>query len=448
MQRSKPILVVLATLAFSVSGFPAAPEPPTPQRIIKWPTRSIKIALSSSLKGQASSITAGSDVAGALRRALDSWSAVSGINFEIVSSEVRSINARGAGDGVNLVTVAATAENLASFKSGNNAAQTRVHFDQTTGLISEADIVINPYPRAEDGTALLFSTDGTPGTYDLESTFAHEIGHLLGLNHSNVIAATMQETQGINGSFGRPAFDARSLSEADRVAVLSLYGPCENLGTVSGKVLKNLAGRIAAVSGAHVWVEELESGRVVASGLVGAGGKFSIGCLAAGQYRTIVDNVDEDESAFTNELKATARRRILRRSEVSSYLRIFADKESPLSFLLAPIQNSTRTLRPRFYGTNGELSTVPIVANAGTQVRVFLSGQGLDQVFGTGVKTSSPYLSIDPDSLQAQSAGVTSVISFNVTIASDAPPGDYTFQLESKIGELAYLVGALSVGVN
>ncbi len=236
--------------------------------------------------------------------------------------------------------------------------------------------MINPYPRAEDGTALLFSTDGTPGTYDLESTFAHEIGHLLGLNHSNVIAATMQETQGINGTFGRPAFEARSLSEADRVAVLSLYGPCENLGTVSGKVLKNFAGRMAAVSGAHVWVEELESGRVVASGLVGSSGKFNIGCLAAGQYRTLVENVDDDDSALSTDGK-TARRRILRRTEISSYLRVFADKESPLSFLLAPIQNSSRTLRPRFYGTNGELSTVPILASLAHKCGSSLRGKAL-----------------------------------------------------------------------
>ncbi|HKO99200.1 MAG TPA: matrixin family metalloprotease [Pyrinomonadaceae bacterium] len=441
MRRVNPILLFMAILALGVSSRPAALMPPTPQRSIKWPIRNIRIALSSSLLKESTSITVGSDVTGALRRALDSWSAASGIKFEVVATDARSIG----NDGVNLVTVATTSENLAIFRAGNNAAQTRVHFDQATGLISEADIVVNPNPRAEDGTALLFSTDGTPGTYDLESTFAHEIGHLLGLNHSNVIASTMQETQGINGTFGKPAFDARSLSEADRVAIMGLYGPCENMGTVSGRVLKNFQGRHAAVGGAHVWIEELDSGRVIASSLVGASGKFSMGCIAAGQYRTIVENVDEDDSAFATELKATGRRRILRRTEISSYLRISADKESPMSFLLAPIQNSVRTLRPRFYGVNGELSTVPIVANVGTQVRVFIGGQGVDQVLGAGLKSSSPYLTIDANSLETQSSGRTSVISFNVTIAADAPVGDYTFLLESKSGELAYLVGALSV---
>lgn len=448
MRRVNPILVFLAMLAFGVSSRPAALEP-TPQRTIRWPTRTIRLALSSSLINESTSIAAGSDVAGALRRAVDSWSAASGIKFEIVSTDARSISGVGAGDGVNLITGAPTSENLATFRLGNNAAQTRVHFDRLTGAISEADIVINPYPRSEAGSALLFSTDGTPGTYDLESTFAHEIGHLLGLNHSNVIAATMQETQGINGTFGKPAFDARSLSEADRVAVLALYGSCENLGTVSGKVLKNFPGRVAAVAGAHVWVEELDSGRVVASSLVSGAGKFSVGCLAAGQYRAIVENLDgpadDDPLPALSETRPTGRQRIYRRTEVSSYLRVLADKESPLSFLLAPIQSAVRTLRPRFYGMNGELSTVPITAEAGTRVRVYVGGQGVDQVVASGLKLSSPYLTIDPDSLQIQSASSTPVISFIVTIAADASPGDYTILLQSKSGELAYLVGALSV---
>lgn len=449
MRRLHPILAFIAVVAFGVSSQPAALEPRTTQRPIRWPTRVVKIAISNSLTDTSTSIVAGSDVAGALQRALDSWSAASGIKFLVVTSAGDSISPAGSGDGVNLITVAPTAENLAIFADGNNAARTRVHYDQVTGDIGEADIVINPYPRSSEGAALLFTTDGTPGTYDLQSTFAHEIGHLLGLNHSNVIASTMQETQGLNGTFGMPAFDERSLSESDLIAVRTLYGPCENLGAVNGKVLNNLPARVTSAAGAHVWIESMESGRVVASSIVGAGGRFSIGCLPAGDYRAVVERMDNaaDDEPLTaaRETKLTGRQKILRATEISGYLSIRADKESPLSFLLAPIQKTGRVLRPRFFGINGDLSTVPVSVEADSKLRLYIGGPGVDQVLGSGLAISSPFFIVDATSLKLQTGGSTPVISFDVTISPDAPPGDYSVRLQSKTGELAYLVGAITV---
>jgi hypothetical protein len=449
MRRLNPILAFVAVVAFGVPSLPAALEPPTSQRPIRWPTRVIKIAISNSLTASSTSITAGSDVAGALQRALDNWSVASGIKFLVVTSAGDSISPAGAGDGVNLITVAPTSENLAIFAGGNNAARTRVHYDQLTGDIGEADIVINPYPRSAEGAPLLFTTDGTPGTYDLQSTFAHEIGHLLGLNHSNVIASTMQETQGLNGTFGMPAFDERSLSESDLIAVRTLYGPCENLGTVHGRVLNNLSARATPAAGAHVWIESVDSGRVVASSIVGAGGRFSIGCLPAGEYRAVVervdDNADDDSLTAVREKRLTGRQKTLRASEISSYLSVFADKESPLNFLLTPIQKTGRVLRPRFFGINGDLSTVPVSVEADSKLRLYIGGPGVDQVLGSGLAVSSPFFTVDGASLKVQTGGSIPVISFDVTIAADAPPGDYSVRLQSKTGELAYLVGAITV---
>jgi hypothetical protein len=37
------------------------------------------------------------------------------------------------------------------------------------------------------------------------------------------------------------------------------------------------------------------------------------------------------------------------------------------------------------------------------------------------------------------------VISFAVTVAANAPPGDYTLKLQSNSGEVAYLVGGVTI---
>ena len=183
------------------------------------------MALSTSLSSASPAIKPDSDVLGAVRRALASWARVTNIKFVEFNSMSSRLVPTAGGDGVNLITIAATGDNLALFAEGNTTARTRVFYDPDTGEISEADIVINPYPYSEAATALQFSTDGTPGTYDLESTLAHEIGHLLGLSHSHVIGATMQASQALNGTYGLPAITERTLSEADQAAVRSLYGP-------------------------------------------------------------------------------------------------------------------------------------------------------------------------------------------------------------------------------
>jgi hypothetical protein len=53
---------------------------------------------------------------------------------------------------------------------------------------------------------------------------------------------------------------------------------------------------------------------------------------------------------------------------------------------------------------------------------------------------------VDPASLKSHQFGSTTpVISFDVTVALDAPPGDYSIRLQSNTGEISYLVGALVI---
>ena len=257
-------------------------------RRIRWPKKTIEVSLSTSLMTPGSHIKPDSDVIGAARRALARWASLASINFVVSWSGATSISPSDAGDGISLITIADTVDNEA-FNSDSTAGRTRVFYDPETGAIAEADVSINPRPRTEEGTEIQFSTDGTPGTYDLEATFTHEIGHLLGLDHSAVLGSTMQGRQAFNGTFGLPALTERTLSEDDRQKIRSLYGPKLKLGRIEGKLADNRTpGVLVPLSGVNVWAESLTTGKVVASDVSTDDVSYTMEGLAAGQYRVLV----------------------------------------------------------------------------------------------------------------------------------------------------------------
>jgi matrixin len=453
MRRPNPILALMVVLAFFASGKPSSFDMPAAaqEKLVKWPGRTIQVALSTSLANPSSAIKPESDVLGAVHRALASWSKAANIHFVEVSSKLQSVSPAAKGDGVSLITIAPTTENVEMFSEGTTTARTRVFYDETTGDITEADIVINPYPYSETGEGLQFSTDGTPGTYDLESTFAHELGHLLGLNHSRVIGATMQATQALNGTYGLPAITERSLSEADQEAVRNLYGLGEKGGTIEGRVLLNVDGGLMPAAAAHVWIEDLESGKVMAAGLTNAAGRFNLSSVPPGNYRALVEYVDksltdEDALSAAGSRKSAKRERAFRSVEMRSSLNVMADKATTLNYVLVPPQNTAPAMNARFIGANGDLSTVPIPVVPGQKIVLFVGGEGVDQVPGGGLVLSSPFMTIDPASLKLERAfSSTPVISFEVSVSPNAPPGDYTLRLQANSGELAYLVGAITI---
>ena len=403
-------------------------------RKIRWPRKTIEVALSNSLLSPGANIKPDSDVVGAARRALARWASLSNINFVVTWSQATSISPSDAGDGISLLTVADTLENEA-FNSETTTGRTRVFFDPDTGNIAEADISINPRPRAEDGTQLQFSTDGTPGTYDLEATFTHEIGHLLGLDHSAVLSSTMQGRQAYNGTFGLPALTERTLSEDDRQKVRTLYGSKLRLGRIEGRLVDNRTpGTLTPLNAVNVWAENIANGRVIASDVTNDDGSYKLEGLDPGQYRVIVASPAENSSPSQK----------FRTFELSNQVTVKADAPTPLNSNLVPTQPSA--LNPRAIGLNAELSSVALPLTAGKRVKIYLGGEGVDQVPGTSISVNSPFFSIDPASLtREQFAAPFPVVSIEVQVAANAPFGDYSLRLQSNSGETAYVPGAITI---
>jgi hypothetical protein len=420
-------------------------DAPSPAHV-KWPTKTIRIALSTSLSAPQTNIKPGSDVVGAARRALAHWADAANIRFEVNSSNLQSISAPSSrGDGLSLITVAHTAENAAPFVGDTSemSGRTRV-FSTLLGKITEADIVLNPNQP--------FSSDGTIGTYDLEATFTHEIGHLLGLEHSSVLGATMQPRQAKNGIYNLPSLSQRTLSEDDRAGVRALYGmragALSTRGSIAGTI--NFASG-AAVFGANVWAEEVTSGRVVASNVTLANGEYRIEGLPPGDYRVVAQALDgavqaadiaSQKGAYAG--LAINPTRSFQAEEIGT-VKVSPDATTTLN---AQLSGSPSLMIPSFIGTNRELSSIAVPLAPGQSYKIFVAGEGISasRISSAGITSGSPYILVDSSSVADVDFGNgLSVISFDVMVAGDAPNGDYSLRLQSQTGEVAYIAGGLTV---
>ena len=433
------IAVTAAIVPSAASSSHESPEAlPTGEH--RWVRTPLIVSFSSSLNSPALNIKPGSDVVGALRRALQSWTTVADVKFFEAASTVEAVSPPTEGDGINLISISNS--NASLFKSLDAPARTRV-FHDSGGAIVEADIALNP--------ATQFSTDGTAGTYDLESTFAHEIGHLLGLEHSAVIGATMQPRQAKNGTYDRPAFSQRTLSDDDVTRARALYGPTG--ASVSGRVMTNISGRARSIFGAHFFAEDVASGRVVASNVSLASGQYRIDGLRAGVYRVFAQPLDGPVTALDigangrtfglTETTPAFRSFVASNSTPSQSLNVSSNSKVRLGFF---VLSAAPALTPRLIGMNGELSTVPLPLRPGETFTVYVAGEGVGDLSHEGISFSSSLIRLNPESLREVPFEIAyPVIAFEVTVEGGILPGDYTIRLQSRGGELAFLPGAITI---
>ena len=391
---------------------------------LHWKSNTIPIAFSNSLIKPNSYIKPDSDIEGAIQRSLENWEKAANIKFQVSWTDKQTVSTSGkSGDNLSLVTIAQTPENLLFF--GNDAemisARTRIFFNRK-GYITEADIVLNPYEQ--------FSTDGSFGTFDFEATLTHEIGHLLGLDHSSITGATMHEHQGKNGVYNLTAFSSRTLAEDDLAGIRTLYGAKltdENCcGTISGK-LESVNGR--AAKDVQVWAEDAESGRVAAGILSNADGFFRIEGLNSGQYKIYAQDYRKNTSKSFS-----------------------VEKLGEISIIKGKTQSLSRKLRfgskdfdVRYVGFNGQVSELAVPVNGGKSYLIYAGGKNLD-ASKVSIGFNSPHITVTPKSLINHKYGAeVSVISFEVNVAAETPLGEYSFFIKSKGAETEFAVGSITV---
>jgi hypothetical protein len=395
---------------------------------LMWKTNTITVALSASLTKNQQNIKFDSDVLGAVRRSLATWESVANIKFIEVASEKLAVSPAGpSGDGVNLITVAPVDENALLFTEDANevSAKTRVFYNRR-GIITEADIALNPYVQ--------FSTDGSNGTFDLEATLTHEIGHLLGLEHSNLPGSTMQAQQGRNGIYNLPQTASRTLSESDIANVRALYGPKPGdescCGALKGKItLPQTASAAAAAGGFQVWLEDVKTGRIHGGAVTKADGTFSLEGLTPGRYRVLAQDFAEKQKGRKNFSGGELGEVTITAGETQSLERQITFKE--------------RTFSLKYVGFNGQLSNIPVAVNKGKSFEVYVGGEGLNPNEVT-VFSNSGFIRVVPNSVKVQNFGEEiSALSVEISLRPDTPPGVYSLRLQKKGGETAYFVGAL-----
>lgn len=345
----------------------------------------------------------------AIRNAIDEWNGAPGSRARLVESTSNRSRRDWQTNDVHLVVF--DENNSSGYFSGGSSivAITPVTFF-TDGRIIDADVLFN-------GKNFGFTTSGEAGKFDIQDVAAHELGHLLGLDHSGVCGATMFP-------YVDPAVILhRSLALDDQRGMRDLY-PTASFARISGRIVR--AGTEDPVAGAHVAARDGD-GHIAAAILADANGNFVLQGLDSGSYEVIVDPLDQPVSS----------------SNIGGGQTIFTNFESKVLGTIATSlgQNASMGTRSVEADVAIQLGRVaddyPIRGVRGTINDMIVRGSGL--VAGSTLTSSDPGISIQNTSWNA------TYVTFEAIVPAGTALGHVDLIVANPQGETDFLVGGVEI---
>ncbi len=202
----------------------------------------------------------------AVENSFAAWEAVPGSLVRFRQDATRPAYDRNASDRVNLFVWRA-------FTLGP-LTLSATYSSFSDGVMTDADLVFNDTAKFVKWAT---TEEGLPGYADVQSVATHEIGHLVGLDHTPVARATM------NHVLRTGSVSARSLEADDAGALLEAYP--EFTDSVNGSLIGTLSiGRRPAKRGVPVFALDARTGEPAGSALTDDRGLYRIRALPPGPY--------------------------------------------------------------------------------------------------------------------------------------------------------------------
>jgi hypothetical protein len=347
----------------------------------------------------------------ALRNAIAAWNAVEGTTAQLVEDASPAAQARTdwASDSIHLLYFDESGSSGLFPGGSSTVAITPVWF-YNNGLIVDADVLFN-------GLGYSFTTSQEPGRFDVQDVAAHELGHLLGLDHTGWAGGTMY-----------PYVDPtvilhRSLSQDETHGLRAMY-PSVSYASITGYVKRSADASV--VRGAHVVVRDA-AGRTRAAGLTNGSGQFDLRGLDAGSYTLYTNPLDYPVSAgnlgsgwaVETDFEATLYGNVtLATAEAKAIGDLLVDADVALSL-----------------GRNSD--RYPLRCVAGDTTFLVIRGSGLSA--GSSLACSDPTISVTP------TAWFGTQVSCQVQVPPGAAIGHADMTVTNAAGDRSILPAALEI---